>query len=133
MNFLVRVCTIVLFLSLFCWISVYANPAPASPILPTWKLLTGDQKRQFIAGYQQGLRDSEQITGVALEFVEQNPNEAVSALKRVRSLYQAPNVAPEHLVKGLDRYLSDPDNIHATLSSAINAVVTAPQNPYEGR
>ena len=133
MNHIVRFCTIVLFLSLCSGGTVHAEQGPAAPILPTWKLLTGDQKRQFIAGYQQGLRDSAQITGVALEFVEQNPAEAVSALKRVRSLYQTPNVAPEALVKDLDRYLSDPDNIHATLSSAVNAVVTTPKQPYDGK
>mgnify|MGYP000373130219 CR=1 FL=1 len=101
--------------------SVYGSDDSA-PFFPTWKLLNSEQKQQFMAGYLKGWRDSAQITDIAIEYVEKNPAEAVSGLRKLKGIYDLSGVTPEVLSQGVDRYFADPGNQAAGLSKAVSAV-----------
>ena len=93
--------------------------------LPTWKLLTRDQKRDFVAGYVQGWRDAAQVTDIAIDYVRENPKQAVEGLEKIRRIYDLSNIRAEGLVDGVDGFYSDPNNASATLSAAVTAVRAA--------
>lgn len=95
------------------------------PFLPTWKLLTRDQKRDFVAGYVQGWRDAAQVTDIAIGYVRENPKQAVEGLEKIRRLYDLSNLRSDGLVDGVDGFYSDPKNASATLSAAVTAVRAA--------
>lgn len=95
------------------------------PFLPTWKLLSRDQKRDFVAGYIQGWRDAAQVTDIAIGYVRDNPKQAVEGLEKIRRLYDLSSVRADGLVEGVDGFYSDPKNAAATLSAAVTAVRAA--------
>lgn len=117
-------------LLLFVLLSLsWASTAPAeslpgdqSPFLPTWKLLRGDSKQQFVAGYLFGWRDAARVTDVAIEYVQQNPNNAVQSLEKIKGLYDMNDLTADMVVRELDRYFSENDSKDATLPQAITAV-----------
>ena len=88
---------------------------------PTWKLLTPDQKNQFIAGYLCALRDAEKITHVANEFSHENPEQALRTLHQLHKVFDSANVKPDVVVRGIDSFYSDPQNTSASLSKAVRA------------
>lgn len=120
-----RTITVALWFIIFVGISqsdlAHAND-DSTPFAPTWKLLNSEQKQQFMAGYLKGWRDSAQITDIAIEYVEKNPAEAVSGLRRLKGIYDLSGVTPEVLSQGVDRYFADPENQSSGLSKAVSAV-----------
>jgi hypothetical protein len=95
--------------------------APEPSFSPTWKLLRNDAKQQFIAGYLFGWRDAKRVTEVAIEYVRENPSEAVSGLERIRGLYNMEGITAESMVRELDTFFSESEGKDATLSQAITA------------
>lgn len=92
-----------------------------SSFLPIWKLLTYDQKVQFVSGYIQGWKDAARVTDVAISFVRENPNNAVDGLEKLKGLYDLSDLKPNMVVDHIDSFYSDPDNSEAALSLAISA------------
>lgn len=90
--------------------------------LPTWKLLTNEQKQQFIAGYLYAWKDAARVTDVAIGFVKENPKEAVNGLEKIKSLYDLSILSPAGAVQQLDTFFSEPSHSKASLSVAITAV-----------
>ena len=89
--------------------------------LPTWKLLNSEAKQQFVAGYLFGWRDAARVTDLAIEYVKENPNNAVSGLERVRQIYDMEGLTAESMVRELDRFFSESEGRDATLSQAMTA------------
>ncbi len=98
-----------------------STSAPEPSFSPTWKLLRNDAKQQFIAGYLFGWRDAKRVTEVAIEYVRENPSEAVSGLERIRGLYNMEGITAESMVRELDTFFSESEGKDATLSQAITA------------
>lgn len=92
--------------------------------LPTWKLLRNEGKQQFIAGYLFGWRDAKKVTDIAIEYVKDNPSDALNGLERIRGLYDMEGLTSESVVRELDDYFSKSEGKDATLSQAITAVRT---------
>jgi hypothetical protein len=90
--------------------------------LPTWKLLTPGDRKQFIAGYMYGWRDAAKVTDAAIDFVKQNPKDAVEGLTKVRSLYEMDGVRTDALVHELELFFEKSENRESTLSQAVTAV-----------
>jgi hypothetical protein len=88
---------------------------------PTWKLLSDQEKRQFISGYLQGWRDAAKVTDIAIHYVKTNPSEAVTGLEGIKSLYNLEGIRSEQAVQAIDLYFSDPENHDAPLSRAVTA------------
>jgi hypothetical protein len=89
---------------------------------PTWKLLTSEQKQQFIAGYIQGWKDAGRVTEISLGFIKDNPEKAVDALTRVRDLYfELTHTDIEALGREVDTFYGDPKNQAAGFSAALNS------------
>lgn len=99
-----------------------SSNAPEASFLPTWKLLRADAKQQFISGYLFGWRDAKKVTDVAIDYVKENPANAVSGLERVRGIYDMEGLTPESVVRELDNYFSGSEGKDATLSQAVTAV-----------
>jgi hypothetical protein len=95
--------------------------SPGKAIYPVWKLLTRDQKMQFVAGYVQGWKDASKVTDIAIGFVRENPSQAVSGLERLKSLYDLSEVSPSLITSQLDTFFSKAENQSASLSYAISA------------
>ena len=89
-------------------------------IYPVWKLLTREQKMQFVAGYVQGWKDASKVTDIAIGFVRDNPNEAVSGLEKLKSLYDLSDVSPSLITTQLDGFFARTENQSASLSLAIS-------------
>lgn len=92
------------------------------PFLPTWKLLKGSERSQFIAGYLYGWRDAARVTDAAIEFVKENPTEAIDGLQKIRSLYAGTDSTPDVVASALDSFFSKSENSDATLAQAITVV-----------
>lgn len=87
----------------------------------TWKLLNTQDKQQFISGYLRGWKDAQQVTEVAITYVEQNPKNAVDGLKSLKGLYEVSSLSPDYLAREIDAFFKNPENANATLSAAITA------------
>lgn len=109
-----------LFTGIFLSLAAAAPQGPES-FLPTWQLLNSQEKQLFISGYLQGWHDAARVTRVAEEHVSQNPEQALSSLKTIRSLYELDGKNANSLVKGIDEFYSEPDNASAALSMAVTA------------
>lgn len=104
-----------------------AERESGSGFLATWKLLSQQEKQQFIAGYLQGWRDAAKVTDIAIAYVRTNPSEAVAGLERIKELYNLEGLKPPQVVNDIDLYYSDPDNYEAPLSRAVTASQQARQ------
>ena len=96
-----------------------AGPAPFYPV---WRLLSQEQKSQYLAGYVQGWKDASKVTDIAIQYVKENPQEAVSGLQKLKVLYDLSDVSPSLLVSQIDRFFIDPKHQSASLSLAISSV-----------
>lgn len=92
-----------------------------SPFLPTWKHLSTDEKKQFIAGYIFGWKDAAQVTAIATEFIKSNPQKAVESLQSVERIYSMSELDPAQVAKAIDLFFSMPENSGAPLSKAVTA------------
>ena len=88
---------------------------------PTWRLLSNEQKQQFVAGYVLGLMDAARVTAIALEFSRANPGKAVESLEKIHGVFNLFDAKPTVLVKEIDAFFADPANRSATLSMAVNS------------
>lgn len=93
---------------------------PPAPFGSTWRLLTSDQKQQFVAGYLYGWRDSLKVSEVVLQFIRDNPTQAEKGMEKILSLYNVRNAGPELIVQELNSFFADPDNLNAPLSDALS-------------
>lgn len=89
--------------------------------LPTWKLLSRQEKQHFVSGYLQGWRDAQKVVEIAGELARENPETAKDSLDKLRSIYDMESLRPDSMAEALDRFFSDPDNAGATLSKAMSA------------
>ena len=112
------------FLAAAAWLLPLACLAEAS-FLPSWKLMNSQEKQHFIAGYVQGWRDAQQVTDITISYVKKNPDQAVLGLEKMKSLYDLSGAKPELLAKAVDVFYMDPQNGHASLSSAVTAARNA--------
>ncbi len=103
--------------------SLCACPVSASDeeFGPTWKLLKPEEKRQFLAGYIYGWQDAARVTDATIEFAENNPQEVISGLKRVRQLYSFGDQEASALTNLVDTFFAKVENRRATLAQAITA------------
>lgn len=89
---------------------------------PVWRMLTRDQKQQFVAGYLNGMRDAAQMTDLLQILVKQNPEAASGSLDRLAQIYQdVGRASPDSIVEGIESFYSNPENSRAQLSAAITA------------
>ena len=120
-----RIVKIVAFTLSFCIVGLSrADDAVKSddPFLPTWKLLNQEQKVQFVAGYLYGWTDARRVIDVALDYVRQNPKDAVSGLEKIRALYDMGGLKADTVAREIDSFYSDSQTKEASLSQAITAV-----------
>lgn len=89
--------------------------------LPTWRHMTPESKRQFIAGYVRGWTDASGVTDIAIAYLRDKPAEALSGLERLKHIYDLSDVDPAKLVPVIDRFYKDPQNSQAALSLAVSA------------
>lgn len=108
--------------AIFLIISETTYAESDEPFLPTWKLLKSAERSQFIAGYLYGWRDAAKVTGIAIEFVKENPKDAVEGLTKLQSLYTMEGLKADVVSKELDTFFSKSENKDATLSQAVTAV-----------
>lgn len=102
-------------------LNIRAIEEEGGPFLPTWKLLTDEAKRQFVAGYLHGWSDAAKVTDIAIDYVRGNPEEALDGLKRLKQLYNISGVQAEQLSEGISQFYADPENAGAPLSKAVTA------------
>jgi hypothetical protein len=103
-----------------------AMPGRSVSFLPVWKLMTREQKQEFIAGYVWGWRDAAKVTEIAISYIKENPREAIEGLERVKALYDLSELKPGLLVEALDRFYANPENRNASLSRAVSAASSPP-------
>ena len=96
------------------------SATPAS-FLPVWRLLSQEQKHQFVAGYLKGWQDAATVTDIAISYIRQNPSAALEGMMKIRAVYDLSELKPEVVVETLDRFYANPDNRNASLSVAITA------------
>ena len=88
--------------------------------LPTWRLLSSQEKQQFISGYVQAWKDAASVNDVVIGYIKSNPDKAAQALESIRSIYDFSGVPVEQLVSGIDDFYTDPENLGAPLSKAVS-------------
>ena len=102
-----------------------AEQSPAktteSAFLPAWKLLSIQEKQQFISGYLQGWKDVVKILDIVIRYVEENPEKAAKSLESIKEIYDMSAMRPDRLVSIIDTFYSDPANSKAPLSRAVTA------------
>lgn len=119
--------SIVIITTIFCYSPVFADNKSSSPsqsessFLPIWRLLSPENKQQFVSGYQQGWKDAAKIIDIVITYLKNNPNEGAKSLESIRNIYDLSNIKPEELVKALDQFYATPENHTAPFSKAITA------------
>ncbi len=110
-------------LILSCNLSMFTGIclADTEPFLPTWKNLKPNEKQLYIAGYLNGLRDTEEVVSIAAEYVEKNPALVAQTLKKVQQLCSVSDVGAGALVPEIDAYYSKLENQSAALSLALSS------------
>ena len=106
-------------LLLYFWCGVPS--AGSDTFLPTWRLLSVEQKQQFISGYLFGWRDAARITRIAAEYVRENPQKGLESLENIQSLYHFSDIKPAVMVSAIDTFYAEPKNNNASLFMAITA------------
>jgi hypothetical protein len=114
----------VLQILLSMWLVLAVAPALADEsktFLPTWRLLTAEQKQQFMAGYLMGLSDASEVTDIAIEYVQQNPKQAVESLSQLKRVYDMSLLSPREVAKEVDLFYADTNNKDKALTAAVSA------------
>jgi hypothetical protein len=120
----------------FCWLSLCLCMVSAPHLVawgeskteteasfaPTWRLLKGDSKQQFVAGYLFAWRDAARVTDAAIEYAREHPQNAVTGLERIRGIYDMEGLTAESMARELDKFFTESDGREATLSQAMTAV-----------
>ena len=102
------------------WTSSSALADQEVSFLPTWKLLSSQEKQQFISGYVQAWRDAASVNDVVIGYIKSNPDKAAQSLDSIRSIYDFSGVPVEQLVRGIDDFYADPEHQAAPLSKAVS-------------
>lgn len=105
-------------------VNAWAEDDSKGGFSPTWKLMTLEQKQQFVAGYLQGWRDAAVVTDIVISYVRKNPQKAVASLEGVKELYNLKSLRSAELVERIDEFYADPSNNSAPLSRAVTAART---------
>ncbi len=117
---LIKTTALLLIISLTLYPYQIAAEVKSDSFSPTWKLLSAEEKGQFISGYIQGWKDAATVTDIAIDYVEKNPAEAVGGLKKVKVLYDMEGIDPSVAVSFIDSFYANPDNSKAPLSKAVS-------------
>lgn len=99
--------------------------AEEAPFYPTWKLLSRQEKQQFVSGYLQGWRDARSVLSIAAGYLRENPGNAAQSLTQLERVYDLGGLSPEIAVREIDRFFEEPDNHTAGLSQAVAALRAA--------
>ncbi len=94
--------------------------AKSSGFLAIWRLLSSQQKLDFVSGYIHGWQDAARVTDVAIMYVRENPEKAVEGLEKIRTVYDLSTLKPDLAVKSIDAFYSNPSNSSAPFSKAIS-------------
>ena len=108
------------FLSGFPLLS-HAQDIGTKGFFASWKLMNTEEKRQFLSGYKYASEDIQDILNIAIEFIKENPEQAVSGLETLQKLYDFSSIGPDTLVTEVDRYYRESKNREASLSQAMTA------------
>jgi|GEM_PF-1586033 len=103
--------------------SVMANEQESS-FMPTWSLLTQEQKQTFIAGYLHGWRDARRVAQIVGEHLAENPEEVHKSMEIMQGIYDLSNLRPETIANHIDQFYKDSENSRAPLSKAISSART---------
>ena len=93
----------------------------STSFLPVWRLLSQEQKQQFVSGYLHGWQDAAIVIGIAISYVRENPGNAVEGLKKIQAIYNLSSLKPDTTTQAIDEFYSNPANSRAPLSMAITA------------
>lgn len=88
---------------------------------PIWKNMNIKQKQQFISGYIYGSDDAKRIIDIAIKFIRDNPEQAVSGLERIKEVYDLTGMDNRKLAAQIDEYYSDPEHAGEALSMAVSS------------
>lgn len=99
-----------------------AQSKSEAPFLPTWKLLSKQQKKDFLAGYLHAWSDAGHVLDIAIGYVEQNPENAAAALEQLKGLYNFEGISPEAAEREVDQFFTQADNSTAPLSRAVSSM-----------
>jgi hypothetical protein len=121
-----QICVLAWFLAAAPCARAEATDASAG-FLAVWRLMSNEQKQQFIAGYVQGWRDAGKVTDIAIQYVRDHPDKAIDGLEKVRALYDLHELSPGDVIPLIDAYYKHPENQNATFSSAVTAARQALQ------
>jgi len=99
----------------------FADNSIDSSFYATWRLMNSTEKAQFSAGYLHGWKDAASVLDIAIEYVKENPKEALGSLEKLKKVYDMSNLKPDLAVKTLEAFYSDSDNQRAPLSKAMSA------------
>ena len=111
---------LVLALGFFASLGVQAQSSE-EPFLPVWRLLTNKEKQHFVAGYIRGWQDAAKVTDIAIDYVKENPKDAVEGLQKLKALYDLSAISPDSLTRQIDAFYADPTHASAGLSVAVTS------------
>jgi hypothetical protein len=115
-----RILIVTVSVSLLTALPVRAEIPAAPPFAQTWKLMSSIEKQQFVAGYLFGLRDAARMQDVTLNYIRENPAQAVPGIEKIRDLLAAEGVKPDTMVRLVDEYFGDAKNRNATITMAMS-------------
>jgi len=108
-------------LECICWQGpVSAETSAEESFYPTWKLLSIQERQQFVAGYLFGWKDAAKVTDVVLDYVKENPTKAVEGLEKAKSLYSVQALRPAEIAREVDLFFQASENKEASLSRAMS-------------
>ncbi len=112
---------IIIFLFISLIIPLFASAeGGGAPFLPTWKLMSQRDREQFVAGYIQGWRDASSFTDIAIQYVQESPNEALDSLIQLRKVYEVKDLRPALMSEAINDFFKDSSNENAPLSQAVS-------------
>ena len=103
-----------------------SGPGPAKATFgPTWKLLSADQKRQFVAGYLQAWQDAGKVTEALAAFSREKPEQLAQSFDKILAIFDVARLSPDTVARELDRIFSDPETRELTLAEAMSSARAA--------
>jgi hypothetical protein len=90
--------------------------------LSSWKLMSAEEKQQFIAGYLFAWRDAQEVLEIARGFIGSDPSQATASIDSMLAIYNFSSVNPVLLAHEIENFYSTPENKSAPLSYAVTTV-----------
>jgi len=100
---------------------VHSVSASETSFMPTWRLLSQEQKQTFVAGYLHGWRDARRVAEIVGEHLERNPDQVHKSMQAMQGIYDLSELRPEQIVREIDQFYQEPENARAPLSKAISS------------